>query len=120
MRNLRTYLLVSLFSCFGFIVGFAVCRTFFVPDEQKQAATSSLAEKHLILLPSQAGKSDPDQGATGYLVQKNQAGSPPVQEKQYDDGRELVTLLYPTFPPRVCGTFDPLEEFAKESRRTNR
>jgi len=121
MRNLKPYFLVSLFSCLGFIVGFAVCHAYFAPSTAKQAqsAPSSVTDSQSIPTPVQVANINPRQRTTIYLVATNQAASR-IEEAQDDRDKEAVTLIAPTFPPRVIGVIHPLEEFAKELRNTNR
>jgi hypothetical protein len=42
-------------------------------------------------------------------------GSTPTQKKPH-----LFTIVHPTFPPQIVGTFDPLQKVAEEMGLTNR
>jgi len=95
MRNPRPYLLVALFSCFGFILGFVVCAAFFVPGTPRQVPPATGSQVDTQFLPVQRDSRESDEGAS-------------------------VTLVLPTFPPKVASTFDPLEAFAQELVATNR
>ena len=123
MRNLKAYLAVCLFSCLGFVLGFAVCHTFFTPPvSEHAAAAASTPENHLspstnqsVQAISRGAANEPlPSNNTGWLISKS---SP---KEDATDKKELFTLVHPTFPPTIIATFDPLEEVAKQLRNTNR
>jgi len=124
MRNPKTYLLISLFSCLGFIIGFAVCRAFFMPAEEKQLqSTSSLSpDGHPPVLQTRVDKSKTGQTSGIFALVPEQATRFCFRSLEEHDrkGNEMVILENPTYPPQVIATNYPLEDFAKELRITNR
>ena len=92
---MRTNLLTCLFGCLGFVVGFVLCFLLFVPAASERTMTT--------FAPMASERAVP----TGV----------PVQERP-----DLVTIVNPTFPPQIMGTFDPLQKVAEqmEAPRANR
>ena len=87
MRVLKANLLPLLFGCVGFIMGFVICRAFFV--------TSTSLEQAPTILPS--------------VSQEQIPASVPAPRGQY-----ACTIVSPTLPPQVMGVWEPLKIAAEE------
>jgi hypothetical protein len=87
MRFLKAKRLPLLFGCVGFIMGFVICRAFFV--------TAASPEQAPTLLPSAS--------------QEHSPATAPAPKDQY-----ACTIVSPTLPPQVIGAWEPLKITAEE------
>lgn len=123
MRNRKAYLMVCLFNCLGFVVGFAVCHTFFTKPVTKQSSAPVSSSDIRLSRATNQKLEVLSVGAANGSFHSNNTGwrfLTPSPKDEDTDKKELVTLVHPTFPPEVFATFDPLEEVAKQFRNTNR
>jgi hypothetical protein len=87
VRVLKANLLPLVFGCAGFILGFLICRAFFVPSASLEQLPAMLPSVSRALVPV----------------------SDPAPREEY-----RCTIVNPTFPPQVMGVWEPLKVAAEE------